>query len=57
MRRDWWIGVAAIVLAILIHALIPRYEWRQQDQVLIKIDRWTGDATRMFVRSIPVTDQ
>src|SRR5687768_15773279 len=28
-RRDWWIGVVLIVVALLLHAALPRYEWRQ----------------------------
>ena len=36
-RRDWWIGVVTIALALLAHAVIPqyvpRYEWRH-DQSL-----------------------
>ena len=42
----WWLGVAVIVLAILVHALVPRYEWRTLDYAprhLLRIDRWTGD--------------
>ena len=27
-RRDWYIGVAILVLALLFHAAVPRYEWR-----------------------------
>lgn len=42
--RDWWIGVAIIAIAILLHAAYPRYEWRQQGAVLMRIDRWTGSA-------------
>ena len=45
--RAWWLGVTAIVLAILVHALVPRYEWRAVEGnrfELIRIDRWTGRA-------------
>lgn len=28
-RLDWWIGVVLVVLAILAHALVPRYEYQQ----------------------------
>jgi phosphatidylglycerophosphate synthase len=28
-RRDWWLGVLAIVVVVLFHALFPRYEWRE----------------------------
>ena len=46
-RRDWWFGIVLIVLAILVHALMPRYQF-QIDQgetrtYLYRIDRWTGE--------------
>ena len=48
-RRDWWIGVGVIVVALLGHALIPqyvpRYEWRHEvDDAWLRVDRWTGNA-------------
>ena len=44
-RRDWWIGVVLVVLAILVHALVPRYEYQQVGSVLwIRVDLWTGRA-------------
>jgi len=44
-RREWWLGIAAVVLAILWHATFPRYEWRSAIGVgLIRVDRWTGSA-------------
>ena len=44
-RRDWWIGIAVVVVAILVHALIPRYEWRDwRGAPLVRVDRWTGTA-------------
>ena len=44
-RRDWWIGIVLVVLAILVHALVPRYEYQQVGSVLwIRVDRWTGQA-------------
>ncbi len=46
-RRDWWIGVGAVVLALLVHATVPRYEWRVAGTpalLAIRIDRWTGSA-------------
>ena len=48
-RRDWWIGIAVLVLAILVHAAFPRYEWRQGPGVrMIRIDRWTGTTTQQL---------
>ncbi len=44
-RRDWWLGIAAIALAIGLHALLPRYEWRDpggEGQTYLRFDRWTG---------------
>lgn len=42
-RRDWWLGVALLVAAILAHAAFPRYEWRGAFGVpTMRIDRWTG---------------
>jgi hypothetical protein len=45
-RRDWWLGLGLLVAAILVHALVPRYEWRQvgNSVVLLRLDRWTGTA-------------
>lgn len=44
-RRDWWLGISAIVIAVLLHASVPRYEWRQfSDRALVRIDRWFGTA-------------
>jgi len=44
-RRDWWLGVAAVVLALLAHAAFPRYDWRNIGPApRVRIDRWTGHA-------------
>ncbi len=44
-RRDWWLGVALVVGAILVHAAWPRYDWRHiAGGVFVRIDRWTGVA-------------
>ena len=40
-RRDWWLGVAAVVFVVLLHALLPRYELRTQ-RMPLRFDRWTG---------------
>lgn len=43
--RQFWLGVAVIVLAVLAHAALPRYDWRQDADVPVvwtRIDRWTG---------------
>jgi hypothetical protein len=52
-RRDWYIGVTLIAVAVLLHALLPRYEWRAgpSDRHLIRIDRWTGAASLGVISS------
>lgn len=45
--RSWWLGVAIVTLAILVHAAIPRYAWRnvpEKPLMLVRVDRWTGRA-------------
>lgn len=43
-RRDWWLGIMLVASAILLHALIPRYDWRHVDGAAwSRVDRWTGD--------------
>jgi hypothetical protein len=46
-RRDWWIGVAVVVVALAAHTLVPRYEWAvgPVPQAVIRIDRWTGSTS------------
>lgn len=42
-RRDWWLGIGLLVVAVLAHAVWPRYEWSPRAGVaMIRIDRWTG---------------
>jgi hypothetical protein len=43
-RRDWWIGIMLIVVALLLHAAVPRYEWRQLGTggTWSRADRWSG---------------
>jgi hypothetical protein len=45
-KRDWWIGIAVVVAALLAHAALPRYEWRETlaGRSAVRIDRWTGRA-------------
>ena len=43
-RRDWWLGVAVLAIAIVLHAAFPRYEWRTLDSYVVRLDRWTGGA-------------
>ena len=45
-RREWWIGVVLVVLAILVHALVPRYEYQHDPGSIawVRVDRWTGLA-------------
>jgi len=47
-RRDWWLGVAAVGIAILFHAAFPRYDWRGGGSApLVRIDRWTSQVDHM----------
>lgn len=51
-KRQWYVGLAVVVAAVLLHAAVPRYEWRasgEYDRGLIRVDRWTGQATLGFV--------
>lgn len=42
-RRDWWLGIAAVAIALLLHAALPRYDYRQVSGLaFVRIDRWTG---------------
>jgi len=46
-RRDWWLGVSAVTLGVVFHAVFPRYEWRNYQSVpIIRVDRWTGRSVR-----------
>jgi hypothetical protein len=50
-RRDWYIGVVLVMLAVLLHAMVPRYEWRavaDQPTRMIRVDRWSGRAAVGF---------
>lgn len=45
--RHWWLGITMILLALLAHAALPRYEWRavaEHPTQLVRVDRWTGQA-------------
>lgn len=45
--RHWWLGVGLLLSAILLHAAVPRYEWRtvaEHPYEIIRVDRWTGRA-------------
>src|SRR5688572_23816738 len=45
-RRDWWIGVGVVALALLLHTAFPRYDWRQlHGPLYVQVDRWTGRTT------------
>ena len=51
-RLDWWVGVVLVVLAILAHALVPRYEYQQTAAsgiAWIRVDLWTGQAQLVAV--------
>ena len=51
-RRDWWLGVSAIVLAMILHAAVPRYEWRHQvGREWLRVDRWSGNAELVYANA------
>lgn len=41
-RRDWWLGVSVVALALLIHSMLPRYEVVGYGDAFLRVDRWTG---------------
>lgn len=44
--RHWWWGVGLLTAAIVFHALVPRYDWRNVGaHPRVRVDRWTGTAT------------
>lgn len=46
-RTQWWLGVSVLAAAILLHALVPRYEIRQTEgdiHAFYRVDRWTGSV-------------
>jgi hypothetical protein len=45
-RRDWWLGVAVVALALVLHAIVPRYEVLIGAQGWpLRVDRWTGTVS------------
>jgi len=57
-RWDWWVGIAAVVIAILLHAAFPRYESRHVAGMLFaRIDRWTGTVDRAPIGPTPTTNE
>lgn len=53
-RRDWWLGITVLVLAILIHTLLSHYEIQVHDGAVLRIDRWTGNIEAATdVRALP----
>jgi hypothetical protein len=45
MSMKTMVAVGVVTLAIVFHALFPRYEWRDVRGVpIMRVDRWTGHA-------------
>ena len=55
-RREYWLGMSAVVAALLIHALVvtafPRYEWHAQPGFVLQVDRWKGKIRRLPIEMI-----
>ena len=46
-RLEWWVSVTLVVLVIVVHALVPRYEYQLAGAGglgWVRVDRWTGQA-------------
>ena len=51
-RADWWLGVGLLVLAILLHGSLQRYqvllpeqgEPKREMTDIVRVDRWTGNV-------------
>ena len=46
-RLEWWISVTLVVLVIVVHALVPHYEYQLAGAGglgWVRVDRWTGQA-------------
>lgn len=60
-RRDWWLGIGAIVAGMLLYTLFPRYTCRNVDGIpSLRIDRWTGrivSSCRLAPTAPVVTDE
>lgn len=41
-RREWWIGIVLIGVALLGHVALPRYDVMVSDHAFVRVDRWTG---------------
>ena len=54
-RRDLYLAVAIMAMALIGHAMLPRYDWRHVGESsiggerFVRIDRWTGDARLLLV--------
>lgn len=57
-RLDWWLGVGVVAIALLAHAMLPRYEVLRPGQpgetpfIFVRIDRWFGtiETANMAIR-------
>ena len=53
-----WLAVIAVAVAILVHALVPRYEFSTAatatSATVLGFDRWSGKATAAGVGSIEI---
>ena len=54
-RRGWWLGVLLITAALMLHALLPRYEFRWEASAagMARFDRWTGTVELALIKAPP----
>jgi hypothetical protein len=58
-RLDWWLGVGVVAIALLAHALLPRYEVLKPGPpgetpfVFVRIDRWFGTLETSNLAVVP----
>ena len=59
-RRDWWMGLGLLAVALILHAAIPaffpRYEFMifgPRNLDVLKVDRWTGENEALSPASRP----
>jgi hypothetical protein len=55
-RRDWWLGIAVLVAALVFHAFVPRYTWHYPiagSRMAVRFDRWGGAPVFVVITPPP----